>query len=277
MSTEKKILLTNVKSFRKRLLKEASNNDIIDAINGRKILYIYYSGDDTVLKGYRTIKPYVFGVHGDSGNEVLRAWQDAGSSDSYAGLTGRKRQGHEYSFDTKGRIKPGWRLFRVDKISSILPTGEKFSDTKAPEKYNPADKDMANIFASVTIQQKKSTEFKNIDTINQPDVVKTKSDFDTQTPGFKRFFKAAEKTRDVTKDEVRHLWDINKKIKKKSPNKMWVVQTEKGDMVLKDENVKNKLPPEQIVGNLKDLYTKFILPDVEKPTDFFNTQEKTIN
>ena len=156
MLTEIKILFNNIGHFRQLLKESVGDSVIVNAINDHKYLYIYYAGDNTVLKGYRTIKPFVLGTS-TAGNKVLRAWQEAGSSDSYAGLTGRKREDHEYQFDQKGNMKPGWRLFRVDGITSALPTGKKFSTAtnKLPPLYNPNDKQMTSIVAAVQIENKR--------------------------------------------------------------------------------------------------------------------------
>lgn len=283
MIDESKILLSKIKGLRKLFLSEGvSQGSIEDAINNHKIIYIYYSGDDTVQPGYRTIKPFVVGSHKKSGNPVVRAWQDAGNSDSFNNIkyhnwVNKKRQDHEYHFDHKGRMKPGWRLFRLDKIVSMLPTGEQFKpnniiNNSRGVKYNPNDDDI-NVSVAITPTSDKSFDVDGTDSIHEPDTTATKvkkSGFDTQTPKFQRFFKAGRKTREASKDEIENLWRINQKIKKKPARKMWVVQNEKGDMVLKDENQKNKIPQESIVGNLKDLYNKFVIPNRGYDKTFFD-------
>jgi hypothetical protein len=280
MPNETKILFSNVFKFRKPLNENVNNSSIVDAINDNKYIYIYYDGDETILKGYRTIRPYVLGTS-TAGNLVLRAWQEAGNSDSYAGLTDRKRQDHEYHFDDKGRMRPGWRLFRVDGIKSFLPTGKKFNIEKTPKNYNPNDKQMTSIIASIPIN-KIGTQTSGLDSIDEPDVIKNqlekpKSAFDGQKEKFQYFSKLGKKTRDVTKDEIINLWDVAKTIKKKSPSKMIVVTDEFGDMILRDESIIDKLPKESIVGNLKDLYNKYVVPTQPKPNDtFFNNQKNKL-
>lgn len=271
MLNEIKSFFNNIKHFR-QILKEGVGDSVFEnAINDHKYLYIYYAGDDTTLKGYRTIKPFVLGTS-TAGNKVLRAWQENGSSDSYAGLTGRKREDHEYQFDKKGTMKPGWRLFRVDGISSALPTGKKFSvePDKIPALYNPQDKQIPSIIAAVQIGSEKELQTKGFDSIEKPDVTKQKVDgsfFDNQTNKFKQFFNAAKKTREASTDEIKALYDIAIRVRKKSPQNLLVVANERGDMVLKDVKDPN-VPEDSIVGNLKDLYQKLVVSKMPKDDSF---------
>lgn len=287
MISEIKILFDNIKDFRKLNLNEAvDNNRIVDAINNHKIIYIYYAGDDTILKGYRTIRPFVLGTHEKTGNKVLRAWQDAGSSDSYRGLNRTPRWGHEKISGPKG-IQPGWRLFLLDKITSAIPTGEEFNPSEffdvGDVKYNPNDKDMSSIEASIEISKAADVRTKGLKSIDDPDVTATKIDkstFDPQASKFKQFFSAARKTRQATKEEIETLWNLVKTYRKKSPRNYWVVQNEKNDMVLKTKRGLeiDNIPSEAVVGNLKDLYNKFVLPNKQVPSDFFNkVKNNTLN
>jgi len=284
MLNELKILVNNIRNFRKKVLNEdVSSNSIVDAINEHKILYIYYNGDDTVQPGYRTIKPFVVGSHKKSGNMVVRAWQDAGNSDSYNNIkyhnyANKRRDGHEVHYDHKGRSRPGWRLFRLDKITSLMPTGETFRPeniiNNKRAKYNPNDGDMAQIIAAIQPTSDKSID--TADITKDTDVAavkKDKSAMDVQTPKFQRFFKAAARDRDIDAEEIRNLWNINQKIRKKSPTKMMVVQTEKGDMVLKDESQRGKIPADAIIGNLKDLYNTHLKKDVRSDDAFFTQSD----
>lgn len=279
MLNEVKILFDNVRHFRKLLLKEeVSDNMIVDAIHNRKIIYIYYAGDNTNRRGYRTIRPMVYG-DSTAGNRVIRAWQEAGASDS-AG------EGNKYA-DAKGRLKPGWRLFRVDGITSFLPTGKHFSDRedKIAPGYNPNDKQMKQIIASVKPAYGNATvNVTGLAEPDEPDVIKTQipaappSVFDNQAQKFKYFSDAAKKTRDVTKDEIEHLYQIGKKIRKKAPSQMLVVQDENGDMVIKDIAIKDKLPPDSIVGNLDDLYQRMVAAEKPVDTTFRDQQyQKTVD
>ena len=272
MLNEAKIFFENLTHFRQLLNEGVGDNTIVDAIDKHKIVYIYYAGDDTVMKGYRTIKPMVLGktIAKDGDYLLLRAWQEAGSTDS----------NKKYS-DSKGRMKPGWRLFRADKITSFLPTGKYFStdEDKMPDGYNPNDSQMTDIRTAVQINTgKPQTQTTGMDSAEKPDVSKQKlpqvpSAFDGQKEKFQYFSKVGKRQREATADEIEHLWAIAKKIKKKSPEKLLVVSDENGDMVIKDDNIRDKLPPESIVGNLKDLYLKYVRPNEKADMSFFKKVE----
>lgn len=116
-----------LESFRKVVINEAVSRDaVVDAIRKRKVITIYYAGDQTINKGYREIEPVAFGPHIKSGNIVVRAWQVRGATDTPDN-------------------QPGWRLFRLDRINSFLPTSDTFD---APRPYfNPdGDKHMSQVF-----------------------------------------------------------------------------------------------------------------------------------
>lgn len=264
MNGESKILFEKIRQFRKQKLNEAADpNKIRDAINNHKVIHIYYGGDNIVLKGYRTIRPFVLGTHAESGNKVLRAWQDdGGNSDSFSGVkihnwVGVRRKGHEY-FNHYGKSKPGWRLFRLDKIASILPTGEIFNPEDYFDvdgvKYKPNDGDMVSIDAAISRTK-------------EPEIEK-------DSKRYKQFFKAASRAKDITKQEIENLADLVKRKRKKALKNYWVFQNDQGDMVLSTERglELNNIPKEAIVGNLRDLYV-----DMTTPNDlFFKQQEKTI-
>jgi hypothetical protein len=280
MINEIKLLFDGIGHFRQLLKEGVGDATIVDAINDAKYLYIYYAGDKTTLKGYRTIRPFVLGTS-TAGNKVLRAWQENGSSDSYAGLTGRKREDHEYHFDNKGKMKPGWRLFNVKYITSALPTGKKFSteESKLPPLYNPNDKQIPSIIASIKVGGS-NVQSKGLDTITEPDVISQKVDtsfFDRQGNKFQQFFKAGKKTKEVTADEIEHLYGVNAQMRRKSPRNLIVVANEKGDFVLKDIADTPKLPEDSIVGNLYDLYQKLVVSKQNvHDNSFFTSKENEI-
>lgn len=251
---ELKILFENIKNLRRLLSEGVGNSSISNAIDERKYIYIYYAGDKTILKGYRTILPMVLGENANTGNRLLRAWQVNGSSDSKKTYL-NKKQKTEY----------GWRLFNVDKIVSFLPTGKTVDENKLPpsfnsEDYNPNDSQMTSIITAMEINAN------DINYDSDADATKIKvsgSTFDTQTPKFKQFFKAAAKTREATAEEIKVIYDRIKRYTKESPAKTLVVQNEKGDMVTRNINQKEKLPPESIVGVLSDLYNELVLPTLD--------------
>jgi len=279
---EDKILLANLKNTHNIVVEGVSDDTIAKAIHKREYIYIYYEGDNTIKKGYRTIRPFVLGKrikkNGGNLNKVVRAWQDKGTSDSFNWPN--RRENHEYHTDTDGKTKVGWRLFRLDKITSVYPTGRRFIDENGkvmiPPLYHQADKDLVDISASID-PNTKSVYSKDNDSIEKPNVrgIKTdmdKSDFKVQTGRFKQFYNVGRHKRDATSDEIEHLYNITKKVMKKSPNDYFVAINNKGDLKL--VNVKNleKFPPDAIIGDLPQLYSKFVLskktqPDLNKTFD----------
>jgi len=106
----------------------ASIDSIVDAIKNRKVVVIYYDGDEPGGRGLRTIEPVCLGVS-KGGNKVVRAWDSEGSSHTaYKGE----------------QPLPGWRLFRLDKILSNKPTGEVYNEPKPNYNFN-GDKSMVSI------------------------------------------------------------------------------------------------------------------------------------
>ena len=106
----------------------ASIDSIIDAIKNKKKCIIYYDGDEPGGKGLREIEPVCLGTS-KAGNKVVRAWDDEGAS-------------HRDYLGT--RPLPGWRMFRLDKILTLKPTGENFTEMRP--NFNPnGDKSMKSI------------------------------------------------------------------------------------------------------------------------------------
>jgi hypothetical protein len=118
-------LYNTVKSL---ILEVASIDSIVSAIKNKNKIIIYYDGDEPGGRGLRNIEPVCFG-YSKAGNPVLRAWDEEGASHTaYKGE----------------QPLPGWRLFRVDKIQSFKPSGEKFNEPKPG--YNPrGDKSMTRV------------------------------------------------------------------------------------------------------------------------------------
>ena len=106
----------------------ASIDSIVDAIKNRKVVVIYYDGDEPGGRGLRTIEPVCLGVS-KGGNKVVRAWDSEGSSHTaYKGE----------------QPLPGWRLFRLDKILSNKPTGEVYNEIRPGYNLN-GDKSMVSV------------------------------------------------------------------------------------------------------------------------------------
>ena len=118
-------LYNTVKSL---ILEVASIDSIVNAIKSKNKVIIYYDGDEPGGRGLRNIEPVCFG-YSKAGNPVLRAWDNEGASHTaYKGE----------------QPLPGWRLFRVDKIQSFKPSGEKFTTPKPG--YNPrGDRSMTRV------------------------------------------------------------------------------------------------------------------------------------
>lgn len=122
-------LISNLKYL---ITEAASLDNIQKSIGAKNLVSIYYDGDEDSTatgKGYRIIEPVCVGVHKDTGNLVLCAWETEGRS---------------YSRDKKGNPVPGWRLFRVDKIFTYNILMDKFSEMRPY--FNPyGDKRMSRI------------------------------------------------------------------------------------------------------------------------------------
>lgn len=97
---------------------------IIDAITRKAPIKIWY-GDEL---DYRIIEPYCYGLHKNTKNFVLRAYQVDGYSSS-----GNKQ---------------GWKLFLVDKIRKIEYI-ENLPTFKIRPEYNPNDKHMLVIITKI--------------------------------------------------------------------------------------------------------------------------------
>lgn len=276
MLSEVKIFFENLTHFRQLLNEGVGESTIVDAINKHKIVHIYYAGDDTVMKGYRTIKPMVLGhtISKKSETEgdymLLRAWETAGNSDS-----------RKMYYNQKGKSQFGWRLFRTDKITSFLPTGENFSTDikKFPDvdSYNPDDSQMQNIVAAVQLDtgQPQTNVVGNTTAQKLPEP--EPSAFAGQKDKFQKFSKVAKKQRNVTADEIEHLWGmVNQMRARGSRQKYWVVANEHGDMVLKTENQVKDISPDLVVGNLKDLYIKMVKPNEKADTSFLDKAKNDV-
>jgi len=129
-----------IDSLKSLVTEAASLGDVQDSIKKRKVVTIYYDGNDNGGKGYRTIEPVCLG-YSKKGNLVLRAWESEGSS---------------WSASNKGNILPGWRLFRLDKIFTYQPTMDNFVEVRP--KYNPnGDRSMERVLINA--------KFDNIDNL----------------------------------------------------------------------------------------------------------------
>lgn len=106
----------------------ASVDSVVDAIKKRQKVVIYYDGDEPGGRGIRQIEPVCLGTS-KAGNKILRAWDEEGSSHTaYKGE----------------QPLPGWRIFRLDKILSLKPTGEVYNTPRPGYNFN-GDKSMVSV------------------------------------------------------------------------------------------------------------------------------------
>lgn len=115
------------------ILEIASIDSIVSCIKNKDKCIIYYDGDEPGGRGLREIEPVCLGTS-KAGNKVLRAWDNEGASHT------------DY---TREQPLPGWRLFRVDKILSLKPTGEKFVEMRPGYNNNiNTDKSMTSVMVN---------------------------------------------------------------------------------------------------------------------------------
>lgn len=96
------------------------NSAICNAISRRAVISFYYHG------GLRTVEPHCHGVTG-AGNEVLRAYQTGGYSESGNPV--------------------GWKLYEVADMRNIQITEETFAQNRP--RYNPNDRSMQVVHCHV--------------------------------------------------------------------------------------------------------------------------------
>ena len=116
------------------ILETVQRDHILKSLQNRKIVNFWYDDPTDPLEvspGFREVEPYVYGRHYKSGNDVIRAWLIRGTS-----KTG----------EVDPSVKPGWRLFRVDRMNNWQERKDEFQPyidgRPAHEKYNPKDKHM---------------------------------------------------------------------------------------------------------------------------------------
>lgn len=107
----------------------ASVNDINDAIDQHRVVYIKYRSDGTDLAaGPRHIGVVAYGAT-KGGNDCIRAF--------------------EYRGDSLSKVVPGYKLFRLDRITAWKPLGVTFvvPPDNINEPFNPSgDKSMSVVY-----------------------------------------------------------------------------------------------------------------------------------
>lgn len=237
MHNENNIIKNNVKKF--RLLTEwVSRNDVADAIENRDIVYIYYAGDETVNKGFRIIEPYALG-RTSAGNLAVRAWQQAGATDSGVNPS---RQRDEI---------PGWRLFRLDGITTFAKTQKKFGENNEfRPKYNPNDKGL-DVMVAVDPDAEQSIELSGTDSINKPDVFKT-----LKGAKFKGFDSASKGGELLLKKAVFDTYNYIKRKQKKDASN-YIIVNKNNELKYDKESNRDKYNEDEVLGNLNKLFRKF--------------------
>lgn len=276
MKSELKILFENIKNFRHLLTEGVGQSNIIDAINNHEWIYLYYDGDDKDGKnatGYRTVRPYVLGTNA-AGNTVLRAWQDNSKNSWHFNNKATRPDSlhHDYWSDQEG-AKPGWRMFNIDKISKIYPTGKKFNDENGlpmiPAGYHEGgDDDMTSIIAYVSTKTEPDFDYKydkdqEIDKISKTDRDKVKWD---------SIRKGNKNSKQITADDVVKLRDIASRVQKTAHGNYLVVIDDKNNfqlMLTKDKDKQN-IPDQAIVGSLPYLYDSLVKKNAPADDKFFN-------
>jgi hypothetical protein len=279
MQFENKILRENIKTFRNLLTEGVNDAGIIDAIQNHEYLYIYYTGDDGNKMGYRTIRPYVLGVS-KAGNDVLRAWQDnpKNSADFENRPTRTDSYQHDYWTDEKG-AKPGWRMFRVDKISKVYPTGRKFHNENGlvmiPAGYHEGgDADMTSIKASVSTKKEPDFDYKYDKEFQGQEIPRG----DLRKQKWDSIRRGNTAKRKITADDVVKLRDIASNVYKKNRGRLLVAIDNKNNFQLIDvkDKERERIPDTAIVGSLPNLYDTLVKGTAPVDDKFFkNTLNKT--
>lgn len=253
------ILIRNkIKDF--RLLTEwVDRNIVIDAVNNRHVLKIYYAGDETINRGWRTIEPYAVGTHVKTGNLVVRAWQQAGATDTPNDSSRNK--------GIKSSPKGAWRMFRLDGITSAYEyPNKKFAKDGVRDGYRKdgEDRHMSTVFAAVVAGSDDLViDLDGISSYTDPDVIGTKlSKFDPQSKKFKSFYDAAENSEEVIKRKINDIYTMVKQNKENPSN--YLVTDKDGKLWYTHKKNKNKFKPEQIVGDLNLLFRKYFNPKTFK-------------
>ena len=123
-------------SLKGLILEIASIESVVDSIKKKQVVVLYYTGDAPGGDGLRTIEPVCLGVS-KAGNKVLRAWDYEGAS---------------HTATIGSQPLPGWRLFRLDKITSYKPNGQVFNEMRP--NFNPnGDKSMVSIITLANFNQ----------------------------------------------------------------------------------------------------------------------------
>ena len=256
MLTGDKIFFVGLSNLRGVLNESTSESIISDAIKEKRYLYVYYGGAGIQERGYRIVKPMIMGTRGD-GVRVFRGWQIDGNSASEGGenrFDGKPRFGHEYFNDNNlNKTVPGWREFRIDRIISIYPTGNRFINDKLPVPYKGnIDKVITSVDVAIPKTYRPTKE-------KIPKAVF--ADRILRRPGIKR--------------DIEGWFNLIKNVKKRSPSKTFLYLDERGKIkITYKTDVIEAIPDERVIGNLRELYDEHILPEKSRKDDFFEKNKR---
>jgi len=279
MLPEDKILFENIKQFRHLITEGVGESEIINAIQNHEWIHLYYAGDGKSAKGSRTIRPYVLGIHKKSGKPVLRAWQDnpRNSHDFDKKPTRNDSKYHDYWIDREGE-KPGWRMFRLDKISHVFPIGRKFNyddgSVMIPSGYREgSDEDMSKIDYYVSTSNEPehvgihstSTDIqRGLSTMSRAE--RNKARWDSIRNGNKNSIK-------ITADDIRKLKMLASHVQKTAHGKYLVVVNDKNEfeLMLAQDKDKQNIPDAAIIDTLSHLIDSLLNTNVPVKSGFIRT------
>jgi len=276
MITEGKILFDNIKNIRHLLTEGVGQDAIKKAIETHEWIYIYYNAESEEgenASGYRTVRPFVLGKN-EAGNVVLRGWQDNPKNSWHFDnrATRDDSSTHDYWSDREG-VKPGWRMFRLDRISKVYPIGKKFNDSNGlpmipPGYHEGGDKDMVDIYASISTKTEPDFDMtydkdQEIDKVSRAD--RDKEKWDSIRRGNKN-------KKEITADDVVKLRDVASRVQKTAHGKYLVVIDDMNNflLMLAKDREKQNIPDQAIVGSLPYLYDSLVKKDAPTDDKFFD-------
>lgn len=104
---------------------------IRQAMDQRKTLSLEYKGQKERRYHQREFEPWCYGIHKDTGNHFVRAYQVAGHTES-----GRSEN------------MPFWRQARLDRMRNVEITNNDIR-SESPEYYDPQDGHMREVFKAL--------------------------------------------------------------------------------------------------------------------------------
>jgi hypothetical protein len=279
------------KHLKKQFLNEYVDRNLFkDAIENKRIVQIFYKGDDTQKAGYRTIEPYLMGVtKGDDvgGNVAIRAWQQAGDSDSASGIISNRWSARKSNLWRDNM--PGWRLFRLDGIKEAIPLSKRFAENDVfRPKYNPNDNGMIQIFYRVNKGDNSPYDEFGVESIDDPNVTITQgdrmsyADMTNQNVAWKKFYQEPETEKDKIKQRIMQFGNVIRKKRKESlKNYALIKDRELNDYKIVSQNAANnnfrgKYPPNDVIGNMEQLYREHVVGNQPIDRSFFTNANNQV-